>query len=59
MSTLPQQNTPAPSSGEERTDVRRYLAAIRRSRGLILFLVVVITGATVAASLVLPKQHQA
>ena len=58
VSTLPQHSGPAASAGEERTDIRRYLVAIRRSRWLILGLVVVITGAVVLASLALPKTYQ-
>ena len=56
MSTLPQHT--APAAGEERTDIRRYLAAIRRSKWLIIGLVVLITGVVVAASLALPKSYQ-
>lgn len=58
MSTLPQQTAPAAAAGEERTDVRRYLSAIRRSKWLIAGLVVAITGAVVLASLLLPKSYQ-
>ncbi|HYI36654.1 MAG TPA: AAA family ATPase [Thermoleophilaceae bacterium] len=58
MSTLPQHSAPSSAAGEERTDIRRYLVAIRRSRWMIIGLVVIITGATVAASLVLPKTYE-
>lgn len=58
MSTLPQHTAPAAAAGEERTDIRRYLVAIRRSKWLILGLVVLITGAVVGASLILPKTYQ-
>ncbi|HEX5910705.1 MAG TPA: Wzz/FepE/Etk N-terminal domain-containing protein [Thermoleophilaceae bacterium] len=59
MSSLPPSNITSSSTGEDRIDGRRYLGALRRSRTLILFVVLIITGAVVAASLVLPKQYQA
>lgn len=49
--------TDAPA--EERVEVRRYLGALRRSRVLIIAIVVLATGAVVAASLALPKTYLA
>lgn len=46
-------------AGEETIDVRRYLGALWRSRFLIALLVLAATGATIAASLLLPKTYQA
>jgi Mrp family chromosome partitioning ATPase/capsular polysaccharide biosynthesis protein len=45
--------------GDERVDVRRYLAAIRRGRRLVIGLILVVTAVVVAASLALPKTYQA
>lgn len=47
------------SNDESRIDARRYLAAIRRSRGLIVAIVVAVTVVVVAISLLLPKTYQA
>lgn len=47
------------SGAEERIDVRRYLAALRRSARLVFALVVLITGAVVAVSLSLPSTYTA
>lgn len=58
MSTLSQHPASSSATGEERTDIRRYLGAIRRSRWMIIGLVVIITGVVVAASLVLPKTYE-
>jgi Mrp family chromosome partitioning ATPase len=44
---------------EEPIDSRRYLEALRRNRRLMVAIVVVITGAVLALSLLLPKQYQA
>ena len=44
---------------EERIELRRYLAAVRRNIGLIAAIVVVVTGAVVAISLQLPPTYQA
>lgn len=43
---------------EERIEVRRYLAAVRRNVGLIAAIVVLVTGAVVAISLRLPPTYQ-
>ena len=43
---------------ESGVDVRRYLAALRRSRGLMIGIVVVVTGAALALSLLLPKTYE-
>jgi len=45
--------------GEDPIEVGRYLEALRRSRWLILTIVVVITGAVLAFSITLPKSYQA
>src|SRR5947207_9735978 len=45
--------------GEDPIEVGRYLDALRRSRWLILTIVVIITGAVLAFSLTLPKTYQA
>jgi uncharacterized protein involved in exopolysaccharide biosynthesis len=47
------------SFDEERVDFRHYLGAVRRSKWLILAIVVVVTGVVVAASLLLPKSYDA
>ena len=47
------------SSSEERIDTRRYLDALRRSRGLIAAIVITLTGLVVLLSLVLPDKYQA
>jgi succinoglycan biosynthesis transport protein ExoP len=39
--------------------VRRYLGALRRSRGLMIGIVVLVTGAALALSLLLPKTYEA
>jgi polysaccharide biosynthesis transport protein len=44
---------------ESGVDVRRYLAALRRSRWLMVGIVVVVTGAALALSLLLPKTYKA
>jgi capsular exopolysaccharide synthesis family protein len=44
---------------ESGVDVRRYLAALRRSRGLMIGIVVLVTGAALALSLLLPKTYEA
>jgi capsular exopolysaccharide synthesis family protein len=44
---------------EAGVDVRRYIAALRRSRRLIVAIVAVITGAVLALSLVLPNVYRA
>jgi len=56
--------TPTPATGrdgatEERVDVRRYLAAIRRSASLIAAIVILVTSVVLVASLILPKRYQA
>src|SRR5437764_1061411 len=45
--------------GEDPIEVGRYLEALRRSRWLILTIVVVITGGVLAFSVTLPKTYQA
>ena len=47
------------AGAEERIDVRRYLSALRRSALLVTALVVLITGAVLAASLSLPPTYTA
>lgn len=47
------------SLGEEPIEVRRYFEALRRSRGLIAAIVIVITGATVALSVSMHKTYEA
>jgi capsular exopolysaccharide synthesis family protein len=47
------------SSSEERIDTRRYLDALRRSRALIVVIVVALTGLVVAITLALPAKYQA
>lgn len=47
------------SQWEDRVDVRRYLDALRRSRGLIVFIVVLVTGIVVGLSLILPNTYKA
>src|SRR5918992_1515194 len=47
------------SATEERVDVRRYLDALRRSRPLIVAIVVLMTGAVVVVSLALPDTYRA
>jgi capsular exopolysaccharide synthesis family protein len=47
------------SVADERIDVRRYLDAIRRSRWLIAAIVVLLTGAVLVISLVLPNTYTA
>ncbi|HKP20370.1 MAG TPA: Wzz/FepE/Etk N-terminal domain-containing protein [Thermoleophilaceae bacterium] len=47
------------SSSEERIDTRRYLDALKRSRGLIAFIVIALTGLVVGLSLALPDKYQA
>jgi tyrosine-protein kinase len=44
---------------ESGVDVRRYLTALRRSRWLMVGIVVVVTGAALALSLLLPKTYKA
>jgi tyrosine-protein kinase len=44
---------------ESGVDVRRYLSALRRSRWLIAGIVIVVTGAALALSLLLPKTYKA
>jgi polysaccharide biosynthesis transport protein len=48
-----------PSADEPGIDVRRYLGALRRSRGLIIAIVVVMTGGILALSLALPNKYDA
>src|SRR5436305_14707479 len=45
--------------GEDPIELGRYLEALRRSRWLILMIVVVITGGVLAFSVTLPKSYQA
>jgi len=45
--------------GEDPIEIGRYLEALRRSRWLILTIVVIITGAVLAFSVTLPKTYQA
>ena len=47
------------SADEERVDFRHYLGAVRRSKWLVLAIVLVITGVVIAASLLLPKSYDA
>lgn len=47
-----------PGLDESSADVRRYLAAIGRSRSLIALTVLIVTGAVLALSLILPKTYQ-
>jgi capsular exopolysaccharide synthesis family protein len=47
------------SATEERVDVRRYLDALRRSRPLIVAIVVLMTGAVIVVSLALPDTYRA
>src|SRR5205085_1243879 len=49
----------AASSGEDQIEVGRYLEAVRRSRWMIVAIVVVVTGAVLAFSLKLPKTYEA
>src|SRR5438270_770280 len=49
----------AGSSGEGQIEVGRYLEALRRSRWMIVTIVVVVTGAVLAFSLKLPKTYEA
>src|SRR5438105_7519605 len=49
----------AASSGEDQIEVGRYLEAVRRSRWMIVAIVVVVTGAVLAFSLSLPKTYEA
>jgi capsular exopolysaccharide synthesis family protein len=46
-------------AAEDRVDVRRYLAALRRDRRWIAAVVIAVTAAVFALSLVLPKSYQA
>jgi Mrp family chromosome partitioning ATPase/capsular polysaccharide biosynthesis protein len=46
-------------AGEDPIEVGRYLEALRRSRWLIILIVVAITGAVLAFSVTLPKSYQA
>ena len=46
------------ASVEDRADVRRYLGALRRDRGLIAAIVTVVTLGVLILSLVLPKSYQ-
>jgi capsular polysaccharide biosynthesis protein len=48
-----------PSADEPGIDVRRYLGALRRSRGLIIAIVVVMTVGILALSLALPNKYDA
>src|SRR4051812_22880587 len=48
-----------PASTEERIDTRRYFEALKRSRGLIAAIVIVLTGLVVGLSLALPDKYQA
>lgn len=48
-----------PASSEERVDARRYFDALKRSRGMIAFIVIALTGLVVALSLLLPDKYQA
>ena len=59
--TNPQGTIPRHSGGEDesRVDARRYLAAIRRSRGLIAAVVAIVTGTVVLVSAILPNNYQA
>jgi Mrp family chromosome partitioning ATPase/capsular polysaccharide biosynthesis protein len=47
------------SMAEDPVDVGRYLEALRRSRGLIVAIVAIVTGAVLAVSLTLPKRYEA
>jgi capsular exopolysaccharide synthesis family protein len=47
------------SSSEERIDTRRYLDALRRSRALIVVIVITLTGLVVGLSLALPDKFNA
>src|SRR5829696_30066 len=47
------------STAEERIDTRRYFDALRRSRGLIIGIVLTLTTIVVLASLALPEKYQA
>lgn len=47
------------SLGDEPIEASRYLEALRRSRWLMVAIVVILTGAVLALSLVLPKRYEA
>jgi tyrosine-protein kinase len=47
------------AGGEEGIEVRRYLDAVWRRRGMIAAIVVIMTGVVVAVSLILPKNYTA
>ena len=61
MSSRSYINTGAERSGldEARVDVRRYLAALRRSRLLIVAIIAIITGIVLALSMVMPDKYRA
>src|SRR5215203_5570726 len=47
------------STAEERIDTRRYVDALRRSRGLIAGIVLALTAIVVLVSIALPERYQA
>ena len=56
---IPSKDASTTRWSESEVDVRRYLRALQRNRGLMALIVVVITGAVLALSLVSPKKYTA
>jgi capsular exopolysaccharide synthesis family protein len=56
--TYSSQSAERSSLDEARVDVRRYMAALRRSRLLMGMIIVIITGGVLALSLVLPERYK-